>query len=64
MTYALNLDTARPASPFARIREGLAAYRAYAATKTELAGLNARNLADIGLTEADIERVARASAFR
>jgi uncharacterized protein YjiS (DUF1127 family) len=63
MTYAINLPAARPnplAALAARLRDAAAGYRAYRATRGELSRLSARNLADIGLTEDQIEAVARA----
>jgi uncharacterized protein YjiS (DUF1127 family) len=64
MSYDLTFDAPRR-NPLAvaALSDGIARYRAYAATKSELARLNARNLADIGLSEDAIERTARAATF-
>jgi uncharacterized protein YjiS (DUF1127 family) len=62
MTYDTTLEAPRRnalADTVAALRDIVARNRAYFATKSELARLNARNLADIGLTEDAIERTAR-----
>lgn len=47
----------------ARIAGAIAGYRAYSQTRRELDVLSDRELADIGLSRADIVRIARSSVY-
>jgi uncharacterized protein YjiS (DUF1127 family) len=64
MAHAITLnDYAAPAAGLlARIREAIAAHRAYVETRNELESLNDRELADVGIARANIRAVARDAA--
>lgn len=61
--YADHVDHAEQQGFVARIRRSLADYRAYRATVNELQALDARGLADLGLSRGDIRDTARASVY-
>ena len=67
MAHAINLSAyaehAEQPSLFARLRQSFADYRAYQATYEELNALNDRELADLGLSRADVRDVAREAIY-
>jgi uncharacterized protein YjiS (DUF1127 family) len=64
MTYDLNSSVLDGGAGFvARVRKAIADYRLYRATFDELAQLNDRELADLGLTRFMIRDVARGSVY-
>ena len=64
MAHAITLnDYAAPANGlFARLRQAIADYRVYVATRNELEALSDHELADIDVTRANIADIAREAA--
>jgi uncharacterized protein YjiS (DUF1127 family) len=63
MAHTLTHDIGAGFAPFARLRKAIADYRLYRATLEELAALNNRELADLGISRFSIREIARESVY-
>jgi uncharacterized protein YjiS (DUF1127 family) len=63
MAHSLTYDIAEGFAPFARLRKAISDYRLYRKTLDELAALNNRELADLGISRFSIREIAHESVY-